>query len=240
MLKRLLIALVLCAGTAAVAQVDFNTPTSSINARGTIAMILNGSSQAVPVSSSNPVPISGTITSTPSGTQAVNLTQTNGAAVPLGSGTAAGALRVELPTNGTGVVGLNAGTNNIGNVGLIGPYPTGATAITAASGTAANANAVATLAAAVGKTTYICGFVLSSTGSTAAAVVAPTVAGTITGTLTFAYASVAGVTLANQTMIVPMTPCVPGSAANTAIVVTLPALGAGNTNATANAWGFQL
>lgn len=33
-----------------------------------------------------------------------------------GSGTATGALRVELPTNGTGVVGLNAGTNNIGDV----------------------------------------------------------------------------------------------------------------------------
>jgi hypothetical protein len=33
-----------------------------------------------------------------------------------GSGTAAGALRVELPTNGTGVVGLNAGTNAIGKL----------------------------------------------------------------------------------------------------------------------------
>lgn len=33
-----------------------------------------------------------------------------------GSGTATGALRVELPTNGTGVVGLNTGTNTIGSV----------------------------------------------------------------------------------------------------------------------------
>ena len=33
-----------------------------------------------------------------------------------GSGTATGALRVELPTNGTGVVGLNAGTNAIGKL----------------------------------------------------------------------------------------------------------------------------
>lgn len=33
-----------------------------------------------------------------------------------GSGTATGALRVELPTNGTGVVGLNTGTNSIGDV----------------------------------------------------------------------------------------------------------------------------
>lgn len=33
-----------------------------------------------------------------------------------GPGTATGAIRVELPTNGTGVVGLNAGTNVIGHV----------------------------------------------------------------------------------------------------------------------------
>lgn len=33
-----------------------------------------------------------------------------------GSGTATGAIRVELPTNGTGVVGLNTGTNSIGKI----------------------------------------------------------------------------------------------------------------------------
>ena len=36
-----------------------------------------------------------------------------------GSGTATGALRVELPTNGTGVVGLNAGSNTVGNIGTV-------------------------------------------------------------------------------------------------------------------------
>jgi hypothetical protein len=35
-----------------------------------------------------------------------------------GSGTATGALRVELPTNGTGVVGLNAGSAIVGKVGI--------------------------------------------------------------------------------------------------------------------------
>lgn len=38
-------------------------------------------------------------------------------AIPSGSGTATGALRVELPTNGTGVVGLNAGEAHVGEVG---------------------------------------------------------------------------------------------------------------------------
>lgn len=126
------------------------------------------------------------------------------------------------------------------------PYPanqtTGvlATPITANSGNVAAATATATLAAAAGKTTYICGFSITSAGSTAAAVVSPTITNTITGTLTFTYASVAGATLANQPLIVPFNPCVPANAANTAIPVSLPSLGAGNTNTTVNAWGFQL
>ncbi len=40
----------------------------------------------------------------------------NGTQPVTGSGTSAGALRVELPTNGTGVVGLAAGTNGIGKL----------------------------------------------------------------------------------------------------------------------------
>jgi hypothetical protein len=44
-----------------------------------------------------------------SGTQPVSYATT-------GSGTATGALRVELPTNGTGIVGLAAGTNGIGKL----------------------------------------------------------------------------------------------------------------------------
>lgn len=118
-------------------------------------------------------------------------------------------------------------------------YPAAATAITAASGNVAAGNAVATLAAAAGKTTFICGFTLTSAGSTGAAVVSPTVAGTINGTLTYTYTSIAGATLANAPLQNNFTPCLPASAANTAIVVTLPSLGAGNTNATAVAWGFQ-
>lgn len=116
----------------------------------------------------------------------------------------------------------------------------GGTPISASSGNVANANAVATLAAFATRTNYICGFVLSSTGSTGAAVVAPTVVGVVGGTMTYAYASVAGVTLSNQPLVVTFGACIPATAINVAIVVTLPALGAGNTNATAVAWGYQL
>jgi hypothetical protein len=56
--------------------------------------------------------------------------------------------------------------------------------------------------------------------------------------MTFTYVSVSGATTANAQLPVTMTPCQPASAQNVAIAVSLPSLGAGNTNATVNAWGF--
>lgn len=56
--------------------------------------------------------INANATFTPSGTQDVNLKQIGGATVAQGHGTAAAALRVELPTDGTGVVTANLGTLN--------------------------------------------------------------------------------------------------------------------------------
>lgn len=55
----------------------------------------------------------------PTGTtaQTVDLTKVGGASVAVGHGTASGAVRVELPTDGTGVVGLNTGANLVGYVG---------------------------------------------------------------------------------------------------------------------------
>lgn len=69
----------------------------------------------IPVSSSTPLPVT---PSAPSGTSDVNIKQVNGATVAVGHGTAATAQRVELPTDGTGVVGLNAGSNVIGKVSV--------------------------------------------------------------------------------------------------------------------------
>lgn len=149
------------------------------------------------------------------------------------------------PTSG-GTVTTFKSTDNAGvhtphfNVDGMSAYPAGATAITASSANVANASAVATLSGVALKTTYICGANITSGGSTAAALVTPTVVGTITGTLNFTYATVAGATLGNTPLTLRFSPCVPASAVNTAIVVTLPALGAGNTNATVNAHGYQL
>lgn len=119
------------------------------------------------------------------------------------------------------------------------PLPLQGVQVSNSSGTVAAGVAAATLPAATGKVTYICGFAITSTGSTAAAVVAPTVTSVIGGTMTFAYASVAGATLSNQPLVPAFNPCLPATAPNTTIVVSMPSLGAGNTNATVNAWGYQ-
>lgn len=133
------------------------------------------------------------------------------------------------------VVVLSSG-GTAGSAGV----PEGATPITAASGNVANANAVATLAGVASKTTYIQGFQLTASGATAASVVSVTVTGLISGTATYTFTFPAGATAAAQPLIVEFPAPIPASAVNTAIVVTLPAGGSGNTNATANAQGFQL
>lgn len=119
-------------------------------------------------------------------------------------------------------------------------YPVGATAKTGASGNVANGSAAASLAAVSGKTNYIAGFQVTASGATAALVVNVTMAGVITGTQTYTFVFPAGVTTAATPLIVKFDPPVPASATNTAITVTLPASGAGGTNAAVNVQGFDL
>lgn len=135
---------------------------------------------------------------------------------------------------------VSADASGSGDTRSLPSYTDSSIAITAASGNVAAGAAVATLAAVAGRTTYITGFEITSSGATAALVVNPTITGTVTGTLTYVYAAVAGVTLINQPLVVTFNPPIPASAINTAIVVTLPSLGAGNTNAAVVAHGFQL
>lgn len=111
--------------------------------------------------------------------------------------------------------------------------------ITASSGNVANASAVATLAGAAGKTTYITGFEITAGGATAGALVLATITGLINGTATYVYAVATGAATGSPPLIVEFSAPIPASAVNTAIVVTLPALGAGNTNAAVVAHGFQ-
>lgn len=86
---------------------------------------------------------------TPDANSAVNIAQIAGATVATGHGVAATALRVELPTDGTGVVGLNAGTNNIGKTTTV---PTNAPATVSAK-TVTNSSAAFLTASAA--TTFL-------------------------------------------------------------------------------------
>jgi hypothetical protein len=123
---------------------------------------------------------------------------------------------------------------------IISEYPAGAVPITASSGNVAAGSAVATLAGVAGKTTYISGFEITGTGATLGLAVTPTVAGTISGTLSYTYAAIAGALLGNNPLMVQYSKSIPASAVNTAIVVTCPTLGTGNTNSTVTAHGYQL
>lgn len=126
-----------------------------------------------------------------------------------------------------------------GNVAVIDPtIPDGATQVTASSGNVAAATATATLAAVANKTAYLTGFIITSAGATGALVVNPTITGVIGGTMTFVYTTVAGAAVGNAPLIVSFPVPVTASAVNTAIVVSMPTLGAGNLNAAIVATGY--
>jgi hypothetical protein len=115
----------------------------------------------------------------------------------------------------------------------------GGTAVAASSGNVANASAAATLAApGAGLTNYLTGFSITFSGATAASVVTATVTGLLGGTLSFTVAVPAGATIGGTPLLVDLAVPHPASAANVAIVVTLPALGAGNTNAAVTVRGI--
>lgn len=141
-------------------------------------------------------------------------------------------------TGGVGYLNVDA-AGNLKVIQAETPITT-TTPIRGTSGNVAAASAVATLAAAAGKTTYISGFDITSGGSTAAALVLAALSGLLGGTVSYVYGTVAGATLANPNLSVRFNPPYPASAANTAIVLTLPSLGTGNTNAIVSAYGYQL
>lgn len=103
----------------------------------------------------------------------------------------------------------------------------------------ANANAVATLPAVAGKTNVLLGFDLVIGGATVGLIASVSVTGLLGGTQTFPIEAPTGVGLVRRQSF-NFDPPIQASAANVAIVVTIPALGAGNTLAQVNARGAQL
>ena len=105
-----------------------------------------------------------------------------------------------------------------------------------ASATATTGSFSATLSAVVGRTNYLCGFIITSGGSSAASVVGVTVTGTIGGTMNYSYVFP---TTGQGGLGVAFPQCVIASASNTAITVTVPGGGTG-TSASLSMWGYVL
>lgn len=117
-------------------------------------------------------------------------------------------------------------------------FPAGATPVLA-SAKGANAAIGATLPAAPGKTTYVTGFEITGGGATVGGVVEATLAGLLGGTASYVVGAVAGVLAANPPILVRFVPPLPASAPNTALVLSVPALGLGNSLSAAVIHGYQ-
>jgi len=117
-------------------------------------------------------------------------------------------------------------------------YPTTATVLQVSSGVVSAAPAVATLPGSLGVTAYLTGFDISGAGATGAGVVVATIAGLRGGARTIVVAVPAGVTAALPPVVQRFDPPLVAAGENTAIVITVPSLGVGNTHACVNAQGF--
>lgn len=117
--------------------------------------------------------------------------------------------------------------------------PATAISVNASSGNVANASAVAAMPVDAARTNYVTGFELTAAGSTAGLAVTATLAGVLGGTLSFAFTFPIGVLVPAQPLFVEFPEPIPASAINTAITLTLPAGGTGNTAASATIHGFK-
>src|SRR5436305_11317599 len=114
------------------------------------------------------------------------------------------------------------------------------TPVVAGASGAAQSNAPV-LAAVAGKTNYLEGFDITGGGATAASVIEVSVTGLSGGTLKFELNILAGVTgpmNAQGGFSIRFPEPLPASGLNTAITVTVPSFGSGNTNASVVAYGF--
>ena len=100
-------------------------------------------------------------------------------------------------------------------------------------GTGAASAIVLTVPAQAGKTNQVSGFQVTGGGATAASVITVTLAGVQGGTQTFDIAVPAGAAAGITPLEVTFNPPLVASGPNTAIVLTVPSFGAGNTNSAA-------
>ena len=227
------------AGTNVIGKVGIDQTTP-----GTTNLVALAANQSV-----NQTQINGVAVSTGSGvlgtgTQRMALATDSPGIVTLGQTTKSASVPMAVASDQVGTAGTaNATVFTVQGIASMTPlvanttngYPSGAIPETI-SATGTTAATTATLAAAVGKTTYICGFSMRSV-ATAAAAGNATVTGTITGTLNFTHGT--GVTPSVNPNDQRFNPCIPASTTNTTIAVVSPAAGTGGVMSV-TAWGYQL
>jgi hypothetical protein len=111
---------------------------------------------------------------------------------------------------------------------------------TSSSGNVANSVATATLAAVPGKTNYCTGFEITGGGATAVGAVIATLAGPVGGTLSYIVCASLGADAPNYPVAVQFSPAIPAPTVNSAITLTVPALGAGNAHSAAVIHGYSI
>ncbi len=165
--------------------------------------------------------------------------QTNGTQTSIAQGIVLGGALIVggngITTNGTQRVTLS--NDSTGRVAFSSQYPAGAIPVVAA-GTGTTGAVTATLPAAAGKTTYICGFTIMA-AATSLATGTATLAGLVGG-VTFTYdQTVAAAANGTSKLTETFAPGIPASGTNTGIVVTSAAAGIGGVT-DVNVWGYQL
>ena len=110
--------------------------------------------------------------------------------------------------------------------------------ISASSGNVGNSTASATLTPSSAQRVFVSGIEITAGGATAAAVVTATLTGLIGGTLSWTFGAPAGVGVPATPLVVPFVTPLQCTALGQAVTLSLPALGAGNTNACVTLHGF--
>lgn len=152
------------------------------------------------------------------------------------------ALVVDLRPDSPGIIALGPAAVS-GSVPFTysSQYPTNATTTTptavTASATGTTAATAATLGATASVTNYVCGFDVTA-DATALATGTAVLSGTISGSLSYLY-TITAVTNGTTTLSRTFNPCIPASAANTAITMTSAAAGTGG-NTIVNIFGYRL
>lgn len=129
--------------------------------------------------------------------------------------------------------------NGNGLVAMASSVPSGAVEKGSASADVAASAAVATLAATAAKTNRLTAVIIAGLGATAAGSADLTITGLLGGTVTIPI-PVPALPAGLQPIVLTFPGGLPGSAVNTAIVVTLASLGAGNLEAAVAAYGYAV